>query len=392
MELAQRMERIKEPQTIKMAKLARKLSDEGKDVINLSLGEPDFATPRHIIEAAKQAMDDGFTKYTPVVGTLDLREAICEKLKRDNRLHYSPENIVVSTGAKQALANAILTIINPGDEVLVPTPYWVTYSALIDLAEGENKYIEAKAKNNYKLTAEELEEAISDQSKLFIFSSPCNPSGAVYSKSELQALVSVFEKYPNCAILSDEIYEYINYTGGHESIAQFESIKNRVIVVNGFSKGFAMTGWRLGYMAAPVKIVKGCERIQGQFTSGANSITQKAAIAALLGDQSPTKLMQADFEKRRNFMIEAFDEIDGIDLPLPEGAFYAFPDVSAYFGKNGIHSSEDMSMYILNNAHVSTVYGSAFGNDNSIRISYAANLDVLKEAMKRIKKLLDESH
>jgi len=392
MELAQRMERIKEPQTIKMAKLARKLSDEGKDVINLSLGEPDFATPRHIIEAAKQAMDDGFTKYTPVVGTLDLREAICEKLKRDNRLHYSPENIVVSTGAKQALANAILTIINPGDEVLVPTPYWVTYSALIDLAEGENKYIEAKAKNNYKLTAEELEEAISDQSKLFIFSSPCNPSGAVYSKSELQALVSVFEEYPNCAILSDEIYEYINYTGGHESIAQFESIKNRVIVVNGFSKGFAMTGWRLGYMAAPVKIVKGCERIQGQFTSGANSITQKAAIAALLGDQSPTKLMQADFEKRRNFMIEAFDEIDGIDLPLPEGAFYAFPDVSAYFGKNGIHSSEDMSMYILNNAHVSTVYGSAFGNDNSIRISYAANLDVLKEAMKRIKKLLDESH
>jgi len=392
MELAQRMERIKEPQTIKMAKLARKLSDEGKDVINLSLGEPDFATPRHIIEAAKQAMDDGFTKYTPVVGTLDLREAICEKLKRDNRLHYSPENIVVSTGAKQALANAILTIINPGDEVLVPTPYWVTYSALIDLAEGENKYIEAKAKNNYKLTAEELEEAISDQSKLFIFSSPCNPSGAVYSKSELQALVRVFEKYPNCAILSDEIYEYINYTGGHESIAQFESIKNRVIVVNGFSKGFAMTGWRLGYMAAPVKIVKGCERIQGQFTSGANSITQKAAIAALLGDQSPTKLMQADFEKRRNFMIEAFDEIDGIDLPLPEGAFYAFPDVSAYFGKNGIHSSEDMSMYILNNAHVSTVYGSAFGNDNSIRISYAANLDVLKEAMKRIKNLLDESH
>jgi aspartate aminotransferase len=391
MDLANRLERIKEPQTIKMAKMARALAADGKNVINLSLGEPDFKTPDHIIDSAIQAMHDGYTKYTPVVGLPELREAICTKLKRDNQLDYTTDNIIVSTGAKQALANAILSIINPGDEVLVPTPYWVTYTALIDLAEGTNKFIESDSKNNYKITPEELEEAISEKSKLFIFSTPCNPSGAVYSKDELSKLADVFEKYPNCYIISDEIYEYINYTGTHESIAQFDSIKDRVIIVNGFSKGFAMTGWRLGYMAGPPAIVKACERIQGQFTSGANAMTQKAAVSALLGDLQPTYDMQAEFKKRREFVVKAFDDMDGIDLSLPEGAFYAFPDVSSFFGKNGIHTSEDMSMHILNNAHVSTVYGSAFGNDKAIRISYAASMETLEDAMHRIKKLLHES-
>ncbi len=392
MELAKRLERINEPQTIKMAKMARELKAKGHDVINLSLGEPDFDTPKHIVEAAKKAMDDGFTKYTPVAGIPELREAICNKFKRDNALDYDHENIIVSTGAKQALANAFLSIINPGDEVLIPTPYWVTYEALVDLAEGQSRFIKALSSNNYKITPEQLEEAISNQSKAFIFSSPCNPSGAVYSREELAGLVEVFEQYPNCYIISDEIYEYINYTSRHESIAQFESIKDRVIVVNGLSKGFAMTGWRLGYLAGPTTIVKACERIQGQFTSGANSITQKAAVAALSSDLIPTYAMRDKFKQRRDFVVSSLNEIEGITLQLPEGAFYAFPDVSSFFGKNGLKNSKDMSMHILNNAHVSTVYGSAFGNEDAIRISYAASLNQLEEAMKRIKKLLNESH
>lgn len=390
--LAERLARIKEPQTIKMSKLARALSAEGHNVISLSLGEPDFNTPQHIIEAAKKAMDAGFTKYTPVAGIPALREAIVTKLKRDNNLNYNVENIIVSTGAKQALANAFLSIINPGDEVLIPTPYWVTYEALVDLSEGKTKFIKSKVKNKYKITPAQLEEAISEKSKLFVFSSPCNPSGAVYSKEELAGLVAVFEKYPNCSIISDEIYEYINYLGKHESIGQFESIKDRVLIVNGFSKGFAMTGWRLGYLAGPTEIIKACERIQGQFTSGANSITQHAAIAALNEDLAPTYAMREEFRVRRDYVIEALDEIKGLDLELPEGAFYAFPDVSAYFGKNGITNSEDMSMHLLNNAHVSTVNGSAFGDENAIRISYAASMEQLKEAMARMKKLLHESY
>ena len=392
MELAKRLERINEPQTIKMAKMARELKAKGNDVINLSLGEPDFNTPQHIVEAAKKAMDDGFTKYTPVAGLPDLREAICNKLSRDNSLDYDHENIIVSTGAKQALANAFLSILNPGDEVLIPTPFWVTYEALVDLSEGKSKFIKSSLKNQYKITPEQLEEAISEKSKLFIFSSPCNPSGAVYSKEELAGLVTVFEKYPNCYIISDEIYEYINYIGAHESIAQFESIKDRVLVVNGLSKGFAMTGWRLGYLAGPTSIVKACERIQGQFTSGANSIAQKAAVTALNSDLSATIAMRDEFKQRRDFVIAALKDIDGVQIELPEGAFYAFPDVSSYFGKNGIRNSEDMSMHILNNAHVSTVYGSAFGDEHAIRISYAASMDQLQEAMKRIKNLLHESH
>lgn len=392
MELANRLDRINEPQTIKMAKLARELADKGHNVISLSLGEPDFDTPQHIVAAAKKAMDEGFTKYTPVAGIPDLRQAVCAKLKRDNNLDYDHENIIVSTGAKQSLANAILSIINPGDDVLIPTPYWVTYSALVDLAEGHSVFIKSSAAQDYKITPEQLEAAITPKSKLFIFSSPCNPSGAVYTKEELAGLAAVFEKHPHIMIISDEIYEYINYTGQHQSIAQFDAIKNRVIVVNGLSKGFAMTGWRLGYLAGPTNIVKACERIQGQFTSGANSITQKAAIEALMGDLAPTFAMRDKFKERRDFVIKSLNDINGIEMTAPQGAFYAFPDVSAYFGKNGIKDSEDVSMLLLNKAHVSTVYGSAFGDENAIRISYAASMKELEEAMSRIKKILNESY
>ncbi len=390
MEFAQRLERINEPQTIRMAKLAREFSASGHNVINLSLGEPDFNTPTHIIDAAKKAMDDGFTKYTPVAGMPELREAICEKLLRDNQLLYKAENIIVSTGAKQSLANAVLSIINPGDEVLIPTPYWVTYSALVDLAEGVSTFIPSTSENHYKITAAQLEEHISDKTKLFMFSSPCNPSGSFYSKQELAELVAVFEKYPHITIISDEIYEYINFTGQHESIAQFDSIKNQVVVVNGFSKGFAMTGWRLGYLAGPTELVKACERIQGQFTSGANSITQKAAITALTSELTPTIQMREEFKKRRDFVVKSLNEIDGIQIKAPEGAFYAFPNMANFLGKNGLYNSEDISMLLLNKAHVSTVYGSAFGDDQAIRISYAASMETLVEAMARIKNVLNE--
>ena len=392
MELAQRLERINEPQTIKMAKLARELSAQGHNVISLSLGEPDFNTPTHIIEAAKKAMDDGFTKYTPVSGLPELRDAICAKLKRDNNLTYEHENIIVSTGAKQSLANAVLSIVNPGDEVLIPTPYWVTYSALVDLAEGTAVYIKAGSDQQYKITPEQLEEAITPKTRLFMFSSPCNPSGAVYTSEELQNLVAVFEKHPNIHIISDEIYEYINYTGAHVSIAQFESIKDRVILINGLSKGFAMTGWRLGYMAASTAIVKACERIQGQITSGANSVTQVAAIEALTADLAPTFAMRDKFKQRRDFVINSLNDMPGIQIQSPQGAFYAFPDVSEYFGKKNISNSEDLSMLLLNEGHVSTVYGSAFGDENAIRISYAASMQQLEEAMSRIKKVLNESY
>lgn len=394
MQLANRLNRVAEPQTIKMAKLGRELRAQGIDIIDLSLGEPDFHTPEHICDAATQAMKDGYTKYTPVLGYPELREAICNKLKRDNDLDYTPDQIIVSTGAKQSLANAILSIVNPGDEVLIPTPYWVTYSALVEFAEGTCKYITCPIEDDFKLTPQKLEDAISDSTKLFMFSSPCNPSGSVYSKEELAGLVAVFKKYPNCAIISDEIYEYINYAGAHNSIAQFEEVKDRVMVVNGMSKGFAMTGWRLGYMAGPVDIVKACEKIQGQFTSGTNSITQRAAITALSESLEPTQKMLDAFKERRDFVIGALKEIDGININTPEGAFYAFPNISGFFGKsNGdqtINNDEDLCMYLLHTAHISTVKGSAFGNKDCIRLSFATSMDKLKEAMNRMKDALNK--
>jgi aspartate aminotransferase len=388
MKFSNRLSRISEPQTIKMAKLTRALKAEGANIVDLSLGEPDFATPQHIILAATKAMEDGFTKYTPVAGIPDLRNAIVEKLKRDNNLHYATENILVSTGAKQSLANVILCMIDKGDEVIIPTPYWVTYSALVNLAEGTVKHVSCGIDTDFKITPSQLEAAITPATKMFIFSSPCNPTGSIYSKEELAALVQVFEKHPQVYIVSDEIYEYINYVGKHTSIASFPSVYDRVIVVNGFSKGYAMTGWRLGYIAAPVELVQACEKYQSQYTSGANSIAQKAGVAALLGDMAPTLKMVEAYKQRRDYVVTALRAIPHVKCAMPDGAFYAFPDISAFFGKsyngNSIQNDEDLSMFLLHEGHLTTVNGSAFGEPHCIRISYATSMEQLTEAMKRM--------
>jgi aspartate aminotransferase len=394
--LAQRLNRVSEPQTIKMAKLSRELKAQGIDIIDLSIGEPDFGTPMHICEAATQAMSDGFTKYPPVAGFLDLRQAICEKLLRENDLQYTPDQIIVSTGAKQALANVILSVIDPGDEAIIPTPYWVTYSALVQLAEGKSVFVNTDISSDFKITPDQLEAAITDKTRMFIFSTPCNPTGTVYTRDELAALAEVFVKYPQIVILSDEIYEHINYRGEHESIAQFDFLKDRVVVVNGFSKGYAMTGWRLGYIAAPKILAQACEKFQGQFTSGANSITQRAAITALNGDQEPTHEMKKAFQQRRDFVVAALRDMPGVQINVPDGAFYAFPNISAFFGsrngENDIQNDEDLSMYLLHQGHVSTVNGGAFGDSNSIRISFATSMKNLEEAMRRMKATLGMLH
>lgn len=396
MQLANRLNRISEPQTIKMAKLSRELKSQGHNVVDLSLGEPDFSTPKHICDAAVAAMNNGFTKYTPVAGIPELRQAICDKLKRDNGLDYAPEEVIVSTGAKHSIANAVLSIINPGDEVIIPTPYWVTYSALVDLAEGNVKFIPCGIDSDFKLSPERLEAAITDRTRLFMFSSPCNPTGSVYTHDELAALAAVFEKYPDIYIISDEIYEYINYTGQHASIASFAALRNRVIIVNGMSKGFAMTGWRIGYIAGPKAIVQACEKMQSQFTSGTNSIAQRASVAALTSDLTPTLEMTAAFKQRRDYIIPALAKIPGIKINMPPGAFYAFPDVSSFFGKTDgqyhIANDEDLSMYLLHKAHVTTVNGSAFGSPECIRISFATSMDMLEEAVRRITDALSALH
>ncbi|WP_291911343.1 pyridoxal phosphate-dependent aminotransferase [Chitinophaga sp. CB10] len=391
-QLAERLSRISEPQTIKMAKLGRELKAQGIDIVDLSIGEPDFDTPEHIREAAKKAIDEGFTHYTPVAGIADLRQAVIHKLKRDNGLDYTPEQIVVSTGAKQCLANAVLALVDPGDEVIIPTPYWVTYSEQVKLCQGEVVFVPCGIENNYKITPAQLEAAITPKTKLFMFSSPCNPTGSVYSKEELAALAEVFEKHPNIYIISDEIYEYINYVGKHESIAQFGDLKNRTILINGLSKGFAMTGWRLGYLAAPLDIARACDKIQSQFTSATCSITQRAAVTALTGDLSSAHAMVAEFKKRRAFIHEALKEIPGLLVNDPEGAFYMFPDMSAFFGKSyegqTINNADDLCMYLLHRAHVSTVTGAAFQQPNCIRLSYATSMDKLQEGVKRMKEWL----
>jgi aspartate aminotransferase len=394
MKFSNRLSRISEPQTIKMAKLTRALKAEGANIVDLSLGEPDFATPQHIILAATKTMEDGFTKYTPVAGIPDLRNAIVEKLKRDNNLHYATENILVSTGAKQSLANVILCMIDKGDEVIIPTPYWVTYSALVNLAEGTVKHVSCGIDTDFKITPSQLEAAITPATKMFIFSSPCNPTGSIYSKEELAALVQVFEKHPQVYIVSDEIYEYINYVGKHTSIASYPSVYDRVVVVNGFSKGYAMTGWRLGYIAAPVELVQACEKYQSQYTSGANSIAQKAGVAALLGDMAPTLKMVEAYKQRRDYVVTALRAIPHVKCAMPDGAFYAFPDISAFFGKsyngNSIQNDEDLSMFLLHEGHLTTVNGSAFGEPNCIRISYATSMEQLTEAMKRMANALSK--
>jgi aspartate aminotransferase len=392
MYLSSLLNRFSEPETLKMAKLGRELRAKGVDVIDLSLGEPDFDTPQHIKDAAKKAIDDNFSHYTPVPGFLDLREAVCTKLKRDNNLDYKPENIVTSTGAKQSLANAILALVDEGEEVIIPTPYWVTYSELVKIARGKVVEVRSSVENNFKITAAQLEAAITPKTKLFMFSSPCNPSGAVYSKAELESLAAVFEKHPDIFIISDEIYEYINFAGKHESIAQFASLKDRIILINGLSKGFAMTGWRLGYTASSVEIAKAMEKLQGQFTSGANSIAQKAAVVALTADLRPTFEMTEEFTRRRKRVLELVKEIPGFKCYEPDGAFYVFPDVSYYYGKsdgeNKISNSADFAMYLLNTAHVSSVMGEAFGEPNCVRFSFANSMTNIERAWARIKEAL----
>jgi len=394
MELSSFLNRFNEPETLKMAKLGRELRAKGIDVIDLSLGEPDFDTPQHIKDAAKKAIDDNWSHYTPVAGFLDLREAVCAKLKRDTNLDYKPENIVVSTGAKQSLANIMLAIVDEGDEVIIPTPYWVTYSELVKIARGKVVEIKATTEQGFKINAAQLEAAITPKTKLFLFSSPCNPSGAVYSKDELEALAAVFKKHPGIFIISDEIYEYINFVGHHQSIAQFNEIKQQVIIVNGLSKGFAMTGWRLGYMAATTEVAKACEKVQGQFTSGANSITQKAAVTALTADLRPSMQMVTEFEQRRKKVLELVKDIPGIKCPVPEGAFYIFPDVSYYYGKsageNKITNAGDLCMYLLNTANVSSVMGDAFGEPACVRFSFANSMKNIEEGWKRIKSALEK--
>ena len=392
MQLSSLLQRFNEPETLKMAKLGRELRTKGFDITDLSLGEPDFDTPEHIKLAAKKAIDDNYSHYTPVAGYLDLREAVCTKLKRDNNLDYTPDQIVVSTGAKQSIANTIMSIVDAGDEVIIPTPYWVTYSEIVRMAGGVVKFIDAGIENGYKITAAELEAAITDKTKLFMFSSPCNPSGAVYSKDELSALAGVFKKYPNVFIMSDEIYEYINYEGEHESIAQFDFLKDRVILINGLSKGYAMTGWRLGYIATNTTVAKACEKMQGQVTSGATAITQRAAITALTGDMKPTAAMVAEFTKRRHRVMVLLAAIPGIVCGEPQGAFYVFPNVKYFFGKadgeNKIENADELCMYLLNKANVSTVTGSAFGEPNCIRISFANSMENIEKGFAKIKEAL----
>lgn len=393
MQLSSLLTRFNEPETLKMAKLGRELRAQGIDVIDLSLGEPDFDTPDHIKEAAKKSIDDNYSHYTPVAGYLDLRQTICDKLKRDNNLTYTPQQIVVSTGAKQSIANTILSILDKDDEIIIPTPYWVSYSEIARLAGGKVVFANGTFENGFKITPEQLENAIHPKTKLFIFSSPCNPTGAVYSKEELAALAEVFRKYPQVFIISDEIYEYINYAhskgGGHQSIAQFDFLKDRVILINGLSKGFAMTGWRLGYMAANETITKACEKIQGQFTSGTSAISQRAAIAALSGSLEPTYEMIEQFTIRKNRVIELLQGLPKLKFNEPDGAFYIFPEVNYYLGKkNGdivIENANDLCMYLLNTAHVSTVAGDAFGAPGYIRISFANSMKNIEEGFKRIK-------
>jgi aspartate aminotransferase len=377
---------------MKMNKLGRELSAKGVDVISLSLGEPDFHTPEHIKNAAKEAMDQNYTYYTPVAGYPELRKAISAKLKNENGLDYDFSQICVSTGAKQSLANAILCLVNPGDEVIIPTPYWVSYSEIVKLAEGTSVFIDTTVESNFKITSEQLEAAITPKSKVFMFSSPCNPTGSVYSKAELEGLAKVFEQHPEIYIISDEIYEHINFVDQHESIAQFDSIRDRVVIINGMSKAFAMTGWRIGYSASSKELANAFDKMQGQITSGTCSITQRAGIAAYEGGLETVYAMREQFKKRRDRVYGLLSDIPGLKLNLPDGAFYFFPDVTSYFGKsyNGrvIKDADELSLYLLEEAHVATVGGDSFGDTKSIRLSYAAAEEKLVEAMRRIKEAL----
>jgi aspartate aminotransferase len=388
--ISDRINAMQESQTIAMAKMARELAAQGVDVISLSFGEPDFQTPQYIKDAAKKALDDGYTFYTPVPGYPDLRQAICDKLQRENNLAYKPENIVVSTGAKQSLANAVLSLVNPDDEVIVFSPYWVSYEEMVRLAEGKTVTLVGSLENGFKATAQQLEEAITPRTKLLMYSSPCNPTGAVFSREELAAVVEVLMRHPQIYVLADEIYEYINFEGEHVSMAQFDEIKDRVITVNGFSKGYAMTGWRVGYLAANKEIACACEKIQSQITSGTCSIAQRAALAALQGGRTSADEMVEAYRRRRDMVLELVKDIPGFRTPKPSGAFYIFPDVTGYFGKTTpegktINSAYDLALYMLHDGHVAAVDGGAFGAPNCLRFSTAAADEKLQEAFIRIK-------
>ena len=392
--LSDRINNLATSQTLAMAAKTRELREEGKDIIGLSLGEPDFNTPDFIKEAAIQAINDNYSSYTPVDGYVELKDAITTKFKRDNGLNYNRSQIVVSTGAKQSLANIAMVMLNPGDEVLLPCPYWVSYADLIKLAEGTPIELPTTVESNFKITPEQLEAAITPKTRMIWYSSPCNPSGMVYSKEELRALADVLVKYPNIIVMSDEIYEHINFVGTNASMAQFDDMYDRVITVNGVSKAFAMTGWRIGYMGAPEWIAKACTKIQGQITSGANCIAQRATITALEAPVSKIKFMIDTFKERRKLIISLINEIKGFKTPEPEGAFYVFPDISYFFGKtikgHQIKDATDFSLFLLEEALVATVTGDAFGNPECIRISYAASEAQIEEALKRIKLAVSE--
>ena len=390
--LSDRVKNLATSQTLAMAAKARELKSLGKDVIGLSLGEPDFNTPDFIKNAAKKAIDQNYNSYTPVDGYGDLKEAIITKFKRDNNLNYESSDIVVSTGAKQALYNIASVLINPGDEVILPCPYWVSYSDIIKLKGGIPVEIKTSIEDNFKMTGEQLQNSISEKTKMVWFSSPCNPSGSVYDKDELKEIVNVLDAHKNIFVVSDEIYEHINYKGGHVSIGSFDKIKDRTITVNGVSKAFAMTGWRIGYIGAPKWIARACNKVQGQVTSGANCIAQRAVITALNENPDKIEYMVKEFESRRDLILDLLNKIPGFQCNVPDGAFYVFPDISHYFGKEihgiKIKNASDMSMFLLEKALVATVTGDAFGNPNCIRISYAASKEKITEAVERIKNLL----
>ncbi|GIR21423.1 MAG: aminotransferase [Flavobacteriales bacterium] len=391
--LSERVKNLATSQTLAMAAKARELRGQGKDVIGLSLGEPDFNIPDFIKEAAKKAIDENYNSYTPVDGYLDLKKAIIKKFERDNGLIYSPSQIVVSTGAKQALYNIASVLINPGDEVILPCPYWVSYADIVKLKGGIPVEVKTDIENDFKMTGAQLESAITEKTKMIWFSSPCNPSGSVYSDEELSALSKVLEDYENIFIVSDEIYEHINYQGGHNSIGTYNAVKDRTITVNGVSKAFAMTGWRIGYIGAPEWIARACNKVQGQVTSGANCIAQRAVITALNENPDKIEYMVEEFKARRDLILELLGEIKGFNCNIPDGAFYVFPDISHYFGRTidgfEINNASDMSMFLLEKALVATVTGNAFGNPNCIRISYAASKEQIVEAVKRIKSAVE---
>ena len=391
-QLSERLNRLAPSATLAMSQKSSEMKAQGIDVINMSVGEPDFNTPDHIKEAGKKAIDQNFSRYSPVPGYPDLRSAIVAKLKNENGLDYTTAEILVSNGAKQCVCNAIMALVNDGDEVIIPAPYWVSYPQMVKLAGGEPVFIEAGFEQEFKITAEQLEAAITPKTKMLILCSPSNPTGSVYSKEELASLAEVIKKHDDLYVLADEIYEHINYVGKHESIAQFPGMKERSIIINGVSKAYAMTGWRIGFMAAPEWITKGCNKLQGQYTSGPSSISQKAALEAYVASQECVEVMRQAFEKRRDLIVSLAKEIPGLEVNVPQGAFYLFPKCSSFFGKSDgertINSSTDLAMYLLEKGHVATVGGDAFGDPDCFRMSYATSDDNIREAMKRIKEAL----